>query len=137
MPDQAGVALNQAVAIDPVNAKAWVLISERRRVAGDLAGAQDAIDRARRSSDANVRGDAEIMAGLLALAKHDPSGALARFAAAQELAPGNASTYLYEAQVHAQKGDVNAAVLALRRGLAAAPGSPRLAAALVKLGQVP
>jgi hypothetical protein len=51
--------------------------------------------------------------------------------------PGNARAYLYEAQVHAQAGDANATVAALRRGLAAAPGSPELAAALTKMGQVP
>jgi Flp pilus assembly protein TadD len=84
-----------------------------------------------------VRCDAEIMAGLLALMKQDPAGALTRFAAAQQLVPGNARAYLYEAQVHAQAGDEKATIAALRRGLAAAPGSPELSAALVKLGQVP
>ncbi len=130
-------ALERAVAIDPDNARAWVVLSERRRTDGDLAGADEAIQRARRASDPQVRGDAEIMAGLLALAKQDPAGALARFAEAQRLVPSNARAYLYEAQVHAQAGDANATVATLRRGLAAAPGSPELAAALVKMGQVP
>jgi len=84
-----------------------------------------------------VRGDAEIMAGMLALAKQDASGALAAFAAAQKLVPGNPRAYLFEAQVHAQANDLVATVAALRRGLAAAPGSPELAAALARLGQVP
>ena len=84
-----------------------------------------------------MRGDAEIMAGLLALAKQDPATALARFAEAQRLVPSNARAYLYEANVHAQAGDANATIATLRRGLAAAPGSPELASALVKMGQVP
>ena len=84
-----------------------------------------------------VRSDAEVMAGMLALAKQDPAGALAAFAAGQKLVPGNARAYLYEAQVHAQAGDLNATVAALRRGLAASPGAQELTAALVKLGQVP
>jgi hypothetical protein len=49
--------------------------------------------------------------------------------------PGNARAYLYEAQVHANAGDLNATVAALRRGLAAAPGSPELTDALARLGQ--
>jgi spermidine synthase len=130
-------ALESAVTLDPDNTQAWVVLAERRRVGGDLVGSAAAIEHARTSDDVKVRGDAEIMAGLLALAKQDPVGALARFAAAQQIVPGNARAYLYEAQVHAQAGDANATVAALRRGLAAAPGSPELAAALVKMGQVP
>jgi cytochrome c-type biogenesis protein CcmH/NrfG len=129
--------LERAVAIDPENAQAWVVLAERRRVDGDLAGSAAAIERARRSSDVQVRSDAEVMAGMLALAKQDAAGALAAFAAAQKLVPGNARAYLYEAQVHAQAGDLNATVAALRRGLAASPGAQELTAALVKLGQVP
>jgi spermidine synthase len=137
MKTEARAALERAVTIDPENAQAWVVLAERRRVDGDLAGSAAAIERARRSSDIQVRSDAEVMAGLLAVAKQDPVGALAAFAAAQKLVPGNARAYLYEAQVHAQAGDLNATVAALRRGLAAAPGAQELTAALVKLGQVP
>ena len=92
---------------------------------------------ARVSDDVGVRGDAEIMAGLLALAKKDPAEALARFVAAQKLVPGMPHAYLYEAELHAQAGDRRAAAEALRRGLAAAPGSPELASALARLGQAP
>ena len=130
-------ALERAVEIDPDNDQAWVILAERRRIDGDLAGCAAAIDKARRSNDVQVRSDAEVMAGMLALAKQDPAGALAAFAAAQKLAPGNARAYLFEAQVHAQAGDLNATVAALRRGLAASPGAQELTAALVKLGQVP
>ena len=137
MKAEGRAALERAVAIDPENAQAWVVLAERRRVDGDLAGSAAAIERARRSSDVQVRSDAEVMAGMLALAKQDPAGALAAFAAAQKLVPGNARAYLYEAQVHAQAGDLNATVAALRRGLAASPGAQELTAALVKLGQVP
>jgi tetratricopeptide (TPR) repeat protein len=137
MKAEARVALERAVAIDPENAQAWVILAERRRLDGDLAGSAAAIEHARRSSDIQVRGDAEVMAGLLALAKQDPDAALAAFAAAQKLVPGNARAYLYEAQIHAQAGDLNATVAALRRGLAASPGAQELSAALVKLGQVP
>ncbi len=137
MKAEGRAALDRAVAIDPENARAWVVLSERRRTDGDLAGAEEAIVRARRSTDIEVRGDAEIMAGLLALAKQDPIAALARFGEAQRLVPSNARAYLYEAQIHAQAGDANATVAALRRGLAAAPGSPELTAALVRMGQVP
>jgi len=134
---EASTALERAVAIDPENARAWVVLAERRRVDGDLPGSAAAIERARRSSDVQVRSDAEMMAGMLALAKQDPAGALAAFTAAQKLVPGNARAYLFEAQVHLQAGDKDATVAALRRGLAASPGAQELAAALVKLGQVP
>ena len=137
MKAEARASLERAVEIDPENAHAWVVLAERRRIDGDLAGSAAAIEHARRSSDVQVRSDAEVMAGMLALAKQDPDGALAAFAAAQRLAPGNARAYLYEAQVHAQAGDLNATVAALRRGLAASPGAQELTAALVKLGQVP
>ncbi len=137
MKEQARAALERAVTIDPDNAAAWVVLAERRRSDGDLAGSALAIEQARRSDDIQVRCDAEIMAGLLALAKQDPNGALARFAEAERLVPSNARAYLYEAQVHAQANDGEATVKALRRGLAAAPGSPELAQALVKMGQVP
>ena len=134
---EARAAFDRAVAIDPENARAWVVLSERRRMDGELVGAEEAIVHARRSTDIELRGDAEIMAGLLALAKLDPSAALARFGEAQRLVPSNARAYLYEAQIHAQAGDANATIAALRRGLVAAPGSPELTAALVKMGQVP
>ena len=98
-------AFERAVAIDPDNARAWVVLAERRRLDGDLAGSAAAIEHARSSDDVQVRGDAEIMAGMLALAKQDPAGALASFAAAQRLVPGNARAYLYEAQVYAQSGN--------------------------------
>jgi spermidine synthase len=134
---EARAALERAVEFDPENARAWVVLAERRRVDGDLPGSAAAIERARRSSDVQVRSDAEMMAGMLALAKQDPAGALAAFTAAQKLVPGNARAYLFEAQVHLQAGDKDATVAALRRGLAASPGAQELAAALVKLGQVP
>ncbi len=130
-------AFERAVEADAEMAAAWVLLSERRRVDGDLAGAADAIRMARRSTDTVVRGDAEIMAGLLEMAKKDMPAALARFTEAQRIVPLNARAYLYEASVHAQSGDVPFAIAALRRGLAASPGSPELAAALAQLGQVP
>jgi Tfp pilus assembly protein PilF len=137
MKAEARAALERAVAIDPENARAWVVLSERRRTDGDFPGADEAVKQARLSRDIEVRGDAEIMAGLLALAKQDPTSALARFGEAQRLVPSNARAYLYEAQIHAQAGDANATIAVLRRGLAAAPGSPELASALVKMGQVP
>ena len=133
----ARAALERAVEIDPANAQAWVVLAERRRIDGDLAGSAAAIAHARASNDVQVQSDAEMMAGMLALAKQDANGALAAFAAAQELVPGNARAYLFEAQVHAAAGDLAATVAALRRGLAAAPGSPELTAALAKLGQAP
>ncbi len=133
----ARAALERAVAIDEGNARAWVILAERRRSDGDFAGSAAAIERARRSSDVETRGDAEIMAGLLALAKQDPKEALTRFAAAQALVPGNARAYLYEAQVHANANDLDATVAALRRGLAAAPGSPELTDALRRIGIPP
>jgi spermidine synthase len=137
MNAEARAEFERAVSIDPHNERAWVVVAERRRIDGDLAGSAVAIEHARASEDIEVRGDVEIMAGLLALAKHDPAEALARFIAAQKLVPSMPHAYLYEAELHVQGGDAQAAVAALRRGLAAAPGSPELAAALVKMGQVP
>jgi Tfp pilus assembly protein PilF len=137
LKSEARAAFERAVSIDPSNGQAWVVLSERRRVDGDLAGSAEAITHARRSDDIQVRSDAEAMVGLMALAKQDPAGALKAFAEAERILPSSPRPYLFEAQVHAQAGDVPAAIAALRRGLAAAPGSPELAAALVKLGQVP
>jgi spermidine synthase len=135
--EEARAALERAVAVDPANSRAWVILAERRRIDGDLAGSAEAIQHARASGDIETRGDAEIMAGLLAQAKHDSTGALARFTAAQVLVPGNARAYLYEAQVHLTAGNPAAAVAAIRRGLAAAPGSPELTEALARLGERP
>ena len=136
-PEEAKAALERAVAIDPENGQAWVMLSNRRRVSGDLAGAQEAVERARASSDAQVKSDAEVVAGLLAIQKRDAKGALTRFALAQVLAPGNADAYAFEAELLAAMGNRAAALNALRRGQAAAPGSSKLAAELMKLGQVP
>lgn len=137
MKPEARVAFERAVTIDPSNGQAWVVLAERRRVDGDLSGSVEAIAHARQSSDVQVRSDAEVMVGLMALVKQDPAGALKGFADAQRILPSSPRPYLFEAQVHAQAGDTPAAIAALRRGLAAAPGSPELAGALVKLGQVP
>jgi tetratricopeptide (TPR) repeat protein len=101
---EASIALERAVAIDPENARAWVVLAERRRVDGDLAGSAAAIVHARRSSDVQVKSDAEMMAGMLALVKQDPAGALAAFAAAQRLVPGNARAYLFERRCTRRRG---------------------------------
>ncbi len=134
---EARAAFERAVSIDPTHGQAWVVLAERRRVDGDLAGSAAAIQHARQSEDIQVRSDAEVMVGMMALAKQDPTGAIQAFTAAQRILPSNARAYLFEAQVHAQAGDSPGTIAVLRRGLAAAPGSPELAAALVKMGQVP
>jgi spermidine synthase len=131
----ARAALERAVSVDPGNALAWAILAERRMRDGDLAGSAEAIGEARKAPDAATRGDAEIIAGLLAMERKDPRGAVARFAAAQALVPGNARAYLYEAQAHLTAGDRAAAAAAIRRGLAAAPGSPELTQALARLGE--
>ena len=137
MKPQAREAFERAVTIDPTNGQAWVVLAERRRVDGDLAGSAVAITHARQSDDVQVRSDAEVMVGLMALVKKDVTGALKGFADAQRILPSSARAYLFEAQAHAQAGNKAAAITALQRGIAAAPGSPELAAALAQLGQAP
>ena len=137
MKPQAREAFERAVTIDPSNGQAWVVLAERRRVDGDLAGSAVAITHARQSDDVQVRSDAEVMVGLMALVKKDVAGALKGFADAQRILPSSARAYLFEAQAHAQAGNKAAAIAALQRGIAAAPGSPELAAALAQLGQAP
>ncbi len=137
MKPQAREAFERAVTIDPTNGQAWVVLAERRRVDGDLAGSAVAITHARQSDDVQVRSDAEVMVGLMALVKKDTAGALKGFADAQRILPSSARAYLFEAQAHAQAGNKAAAITALQRGISAAPGSPELAAALAQLGQAP
>ncbi|MEQ1833855.1 MAG: fused MFS/spermidine synthase, partial [Candidatus Eisenbacteria bacterium] len=137
LKSQAREAFERAVAIDGTNGRAWVVLAERRRVDGDLAGSAEAIAHARQSDDVQVRSDAEVMVGLMALVKKDIPAAIKGFTDAQRIMPSSARAYLFEAQAHAQAGDKAAAMAALKRGLDAAPGSPELSNALAQLGQAP
>src|SRR4029077_20604873 len=51
MKTEARAALERAVDIDPATAQAWVVLAERLRVDGDLAGSAAAIEKARASDD--------------------------------------------------------------------------------------
>ncbi len=126
-------ALERAVAIDPDNGAAWVVLSDRRRVDGDVAGAEAAIAQARRSDDPRVRADAEAMTGMVASGRKDYATAIGHFREAERLYPASPRTYLYEAEAHLQRGDAAAGVDALKRGLAAVPNSPELAQALARV----
>jgi spermidine synthase/Tfp pilus assembly protein PilF len=128
-------ALERAVAFDPSNAVAWFMLADRRRLGGDMDGADTAIAHGRAvASDPVQQTDGRMLAGMMALAREHPQLALEHFRAAQSLSPANARAYLFEAQTRQRAGDLAGARDAVRRGLAAIPGEPNLTSMLATLG---
>ncbi|MCC6650028.1 MAG: hypothetical protein IT348_02645 [Candidatus Eisenbacteria bacterium] len=133
--DEGRAALERAVAIDPTLTSAWLMLCDRRRVAGDNAGALEALTHVPTGVSPKEDSDAAVLRGMLHLAANDTSAALASLASARELAPQNPLAYLFEARVRAKIGDVAGARSVLELGLARVPNDNRLAGALQQLGR--
>ena len=77
--EEGRAALERAVEADPDNAHTWLLLADRRRVAGDLDGALAAIAHGQQSTDPGIRADAMLLSGLVALGRRRPQAALEDF----------------------------------------------------------
>ena len=126
--------LERAAQLDPTNGRTWLMLADQRRLAGDLPGAADALARGRMDPAPELEGEAALVAGMIEIARGDRATAIERFREAQRANPEVAQGYLFEADTRAAQQDVAGAIEALRRGLAALPGHPKLLAALAKLG---
>ncbi len=120
--------------LDPTNGRAWLMLADRRRLAGDSAGAEAAPARGSHSEDPEIRAEAAGVAGMIELNRQRPQVAARHFREAQRLSPRLAQNYLLEARAHLAAGDRAAAKETVHRGLAALPGDPRLSAMLAELG---
>jgi tetratricopeptide (TPR) repeat protein len=126
--------LERAVELDPANGRAWLMLSDQRRVAGDLAGAATALAKGCEDRSPELAAEQAMVGGLLELARGNRDSALAQFLAAQRASPPAAQGFLFEAQMRNDAGDVEGAQAALRRGLAALPGDRKITAALATMG---
>jgi spermidine synthase len=123
-------AFERAVQIDSTHARAWLLLSARRRSIGDVAGADAALARGRKTDDPEVLAEGEAITGLNDLGREHPREAAEHFRAAQRFDPRVARYYLLEEQARATAGDPSGARAALERGLGSLPGDPEIAAHL-------
>jgi spermidine synthase len=126
--------LERAGTIDPANGRAWLMLADRRRLAGDTLGAEAALVRGRTSDDPEIRAEAAGMTGMMELERQRPRAAVGHFREAQRLNPRLAVNYAFEARALLAAGDRAGAREAVRRGLAALPGDPGLSAMLAQLG---
>jgi spermidine synthase len=126
--------LERAGALDPMNGQAWLLLADRRRLAGDSTGAEAAIAQGRKNLDPEIQAAAEGMAGMMDVGRNRPRAAAEHFRSAQRLSPKAAQNYVLEAQVLYRAGDLAGARAAVDRGLAALPGDPRLTAIQSEMG---
>ena len=127
--------LERAVTIDPTDSRAWLLLCDRRRVAGDMAGAEAALAHVTRGEDRAQDSDAAVLRGMFALARRDTVGALASITSAEALAPENSRVYVFEASLRLGRGDWAGAQAVLLRGLAVLPGNPELMQILKRMGR--
>jgi spermidine synthase len=130
-------ALERAVAIDSSNGDAWVMLAERRRIAGDLPGAESALSHARGGTNPDLRARALFVAGALEIAHRRPLAAIDRFREAQRASPRLARGYMLEVRARLMVKDTTGALEALRRGRVAIPDDPELRSALAALGARP
>ncbi len=126
--------LERAAETDPANGRTWLMLADRRRLVGDLEGAEAARVRGAASADPEVQLDAEMIGGLIEIARKRPQVAAERFRAAQDHAPGLSRAYVLESNARASAGDPAGARRALERGLVALPGNAEISAALARLG---
>ena len=126
--------LERAGTIDPTNGRAWLMLADRRRVAGDTLGAEAALARGRISDDPEIRAEAAGMTGMMELGRQRPRAAAGHFREAQRLNPRLAVNYAFEARALMAAGDREGARDAVRRGLAALPADPGLRAMLASIG---
>ncbi len=127
-PTEALAALETAVEIDPTHIRAWLVLGDKRRQAGDLDGAEAALAQAGHSKDPGILAEVAIIGGLIEIARGHPSIAAERFREAQRLTPDRAKPYALEARARYASGDAAGAADALQRGLAAVPNDPELVA---------
>jgi len=127
-------ALEKAVATDPTNGEAWLLLSNERGRAQRLNEAADAIARARATGDPDLRAEIEIMAGRLEAARGRHLEAAARFGEATRWNPRLGKAYLLETRSRRKGGDDAGARAALERGLHQLPGEPQLLDEQVAMG---
>ncbi len=132
--DDARLALERIVVLDPTFAQAWLVLSDRRRLAGDLPGASLALQIPDLAEDGSVRSEAAIMHALVAVSQKRFDHAIERIREAERLQPNNAKAYLLEARIHVTVGDAAAARSALQRGLLALPAHAELSSALQAMG---
>jgi spermidine synthase len=133
--DEGRLALERATEIDPSDAQTWLMLADRRRIAGDLAGSDAALARASADPDPVVRGDAAVLAGLNELNRKGPLAAAELFREAQRRNPKLVRAYLFEARARSQGGDKGGALAAVHRGLEAVPNDPDLVAMLATIEQ--
>jgi len=127
-PMEALTALEKAVEIDHTNIRAWLVLGDKRRQAGDLAGAEAALAEAGRSKDPSIQAEVHIVGGLIEIARSQPKRAAERFREAQKWTPDRAKAYALEALASNASGDRAGAEDALQRGLAAVPNDHELIA---------
>jgi spermidine synthase len=125
--------LERAAEADPTNGRTWLMLADKRRVAGDLEGAAQALARGSADPSPEIRAEVLLVGGMIERSKGNSAAALQQFAEAQRLSPELAQGYLFEADTRHAAGDIAGAQEALRRGLVALPGHPRLTAALARL----
>lgn len=133
--DEGRRAAERATELDPTNARAWVLLCDRRRVAGDYAGAEEALSHAVRGQSVEADADAEVMRGLIAFARKDTSEAIARFLAAQAYRPKNPNAYLLPAKFLLDRNDLEGARRSIELGVQVLPGDPTLQQSALALKQ--
>jgi len=126
--------LERAGTLDPSNGRPWLMLADRRRLAGDTLGAEAALARGRTSEDPEIRAEAAGVTGMMELDRRRPLVAAERFREAQRLSPKVVQNYVLEARARITGGDLKGAHAAVRRGLAALPGDPQLSAVLAQLG---
>lgn len=124
--DEGRRAIERAVEVDPSFATAWVLLCDRRRIAGDLAGAEEALTHATPGQSAETDADAEVMRGLIAVSRKDTTRAIEHLIAAQRFRPRNRNAYLFAALYLFNRNDLAGARASIERGLQAVPGDPKL-----------
>lgn len=80
--------------------KQMLVLSDRRRIAGDLPGASLALQVPDLAEEASLRSEAAIMHALVAVARKRFDHAVERIREAQRLQPNNPKAYLLEARIH-------------------------------------
>src|SRR6185503_2431576 len=134
---EARVQLARATEIDPANGHTWLVLGDRLRLAGDLAGAEAAFTRGAGSDDPEVRADAANLRGMLEMSQQRNETAVERFQEAQRLVPAMSRSYVLEARAWLAAGDREKARKALQRGLEKDPGNPRILSTLAEIGSAP
>ena len=131
---EALAALTRAAALDSSNGRTWVLMAEARRQLRDDLGTREALARALATGTPDVRAEAEVMLGVIEIARGAMREAARHFRQAQGWDPSNAQAYRFEAQALAMGGDSAGARQALVRGLGVLPQAAELLAYQRELG---